>query len=546
MSTNDRSATATSEKPSTAASAAPAPTRSEEAPSVTPARTTPPTGAENPPATPGTPPPGPPAEPEPPAPTSRAVLVGMAVVGATAALTLPLDRPGLGWLLTSAAGAAATVVLARLLGGRPGPSPLNAVGWGAATLALFAVGTVRDAGWLFALCVLAACVTGSLAVAGGRSARELAAGAVAVPLAALRCLPWVSRALWTPRSRRAPRLGVALVLTLGLLVVFGNLLASADAAFSAVLSKATPDLRVDTALRWVFLFTTGALAAAGAAYLTVTRRASRAPSSPARALHRLEWVLPLAALVALFAGFVAVQLAVLFGGHRHVLETAGLTYAEYARGGFWQLLTVTVLTLVVMAAAARWAGRGSRTDRWLIRSLLGGLAVLTLVIVASALYRMGVYEQAYGLTRLRLLVTAVELWLGLIFVMVLLALVRLRASWLPRAVVATGVVTLLALAVLNPDRFLAERNIDRYAETGRVDMHYLAGLSADAVPALDQLPEDLRGCALRRLEVRLSRQPDTFGEWNLSRHQARALLSERPLPVCRAVEGRGVAPGRHD
>ena len=84
-------------------------------------------------------------------------------------------------------------------------------------------------------------------------------------------------------------------------------------------------------------------------------RPARAPAKVA--LGRLEWALPLGALVVLFAGFVALQLTTLFGGERHVLETAGLTYAEYARSGFAQLLAVAALTL---ARDRRRAALGAR------------------------------------------------------------------------------------------------------------------------------------------------------------------------------------------
>ena len=182
--------------------------------------------------------------------------------------------------------------------------------------------------------------------------------------------------------------------------------------------------------------------------------------------------MPIAALDALFVAFVAVQLTVLFGGSRHVLETAGLTYAEYARQGFWQLLLVSALALVVLAFAARTARYESRTDRILVRMLLGILCAMSVVVVVSAVHRMWTYEQAYGFTELRVFVTTVELWLGSIFVLVAIAGVRLRpaARWLPQAVLAAGVIALLSLAVLNPDRFVAERNIDRYHETGRIDV----------------------------------------------------------------------------
>jgi hypothetical protein len=149
------------------------------------------------------------------------------------------------------------------------------------------------------------------------------------------------------------------------------------------------------------------------------------------------------------------------------------------------------------------------------------------VIVASALYRMQVYADAYGATRLRLVVATIELWLGLLFVLVGVAVVRLRADWLPRLVIGTAVLALLGLALVNPDRLIADRNVDRYLQTGRLDVTYLSGLSADAVPALARLPEPMRVCALGQIAAELP----SDGLWgtNLGRDRARRELSSIPL-----------------
>jgi hypothetical protein len=220
-----------------------------------------------------------------------------------------------------------------------------------------------------------------------------------------------------------------------------------------------------------------------------------------------------------------------------VLRTAGLTYAEYARSGFWQLLTVSVLTVAVLGVAARLAPRGTMRDRVWLRALLGALAVLSLVIVASAMSRMWAYEQAYGFTRLRLLVSACELWLGAVFLLVLVAGIRLRerATWLPGVVLAAAVAALLGLAALDPDRFIAERNIAQAtAGDGRLDLDYLQGLSADAVPALDRLSEPWRSCALHDVHRDLTASPDrAWGQWNLARHRAREILAGYASPYAR-------------
>ncbi|MFJ6163536.1 DUF4153 domain-containing protein [Micromonospora orduensis] len=403
------------------------------------------------------------------------------------------------------------------------------VAWAVATIALVGVGTVRAAGWLFALCLLAATVTGTLAVTGGRSPFGMLLAATLPPAATVRALPWAARGL---RSRRAAGSGIevgrvvsSLAISAGLLVLFGLLFSSADAVFADLVTGLLPDISLPGMIGWAFrlLLIGGGLL--GSAYLV-----SRPPNleglrpQPGRPAHRLEWTIPLVLLDALFAAFVLVQLTVLFGGAGHVLRTAGLTYAEYARGGFWQLLAVTGLTLLVIAIAARRAPKATRADRLLVRVLLGTLTALSLVIVASALYRMQVYADAYGATRLRLVVATTELWLGLLFVLVGVAVVRLRAEWLPRLVIGTAVLALLGLALVNPDRLIAQRNVDRYLDTGRLDVSYLSGLSADAVPALDRLPEPMRTCALRKIAFELPR--DGFWATNLGRERARPVLDE--------------------
>ncbi|MET8089521.1 DUF4173 domain-containing protein [Micromonospora sp. NPDC005220] len=492
------------------------------------------------------------------------VLAALTVAAAVGASVLTMVRPGLGWLVAALAVTAALVNASVVRSGMSSPAanPITPAGeaaptappgptaapeptvqaatarpgatgapgraaqaiWAAATVALTAVGTVRAAGWLFVLCLLAAAVTGTLAVTGARSPLGMLVAATLPPAATVRALPWAARGIRDTRPTGSGigfgRILTSLAVSAVLLTLFGLLFSSADAVFANLVGGLLPTISPTGVIGWVIrlLLIGGGLL--GGAYLI-----SRPPDleglrpTPSRPVHRLEWTLPLVLLDALFAVFVLVQLTVLFGGAGHVLRTAGLTYAQYARGGFWQLLAVTALTLLVIAIAARRAPKATRVDRLLVRVLLGTLTALSLVIVASALYRMQVYTDAYGATRLRLVVSTVELWLGLLFVLVGVAVVLLRADWLPRLVVGTAVLALLGLAVLNPDRLIADRNVDRYLKTGRLDVDYVSGLSADAVPALARLPEPMRGCSLRQLAAELPR--DGLWATNLGRERAR-------------------------
>jgi len=473
---------------------------------------------------------------------SPATVAALAAAGVVAALSVPLDRGGVGWAVAAVAGVVALIV-ARAVPHRPPAAPRPLVpwqprdlgrerfGWSGATVALMSVGTFRAAGWLYVLCLLTALVTGALAVAGGRSARGMMLAVLMAPFAGLRAVPWIGRGVTT--ARRSGGGGVRVVATVlmsvALLLVFGSLFASADAAFADLAASVVPDVDAGAVTRWIFVFagTVGVLG--GAAFLRAAPPdLSGLDGRGKRRVARLEWAIPLSLLVLMFGVFVGIQLTVLFGGSRHVLDTEGLTYAEYARSGFWQLLVVTGLTLLVLAVAVRWAPRETRTDRVLIRAVLGALAVLTLVIVASALHRMNVYSGTYGLTRLRVLVAVCEVWLGVVFVLVLGAGVRLRAPWLPNAVVAAGVLALLGLAAANPDHLIADRNVTRYEQTKSIDTAYLSNLSADAAPALDRLDRATRDCALGPIHRRLEQNPDDWRGWSMGRAEARKVLVGNP------------------
>jgi hypothetical protein len=480
--------------------------------------------------------------PGPGRPASQVTLLSIAVAAVVAALSLPLDRAGLGWLITAVAGTAALTVARAIPERRPAalPAPL-ATGqvtgpgwdrycWATATLALLAVGTFRSAGWLFALCVLVATLTATLALAGGRSMRAIAAGYLMGPFAALRALGWVARGLSQVRRPGGAASGVRIVATLAvslvLLIVFGALFASADHAFADALSAVLPAINVGRVATWIFILGVTIPLLAGAAFLRAAPpELSTLDRTEGRKVNRIEWAVPLGLLVLLFACFVAVQLTVLFGGNRHVLDTDGLTYADYARGGFWQLSFVTGLTLAVLAGAARWAPRETTADRVLLRSILGSLAALTLVVVASALLRIQVYTDTYGLTRLRLLVACCEGWFGLVLLMVLVAGLRIRAPWLPRAAFAAGVLALLGLAAVNPDALIARTN---FQQNRPVDLSYLGGLSPDAVPAVAKYSHgDARACVLAEIGKQLDGNDD-WRQWNLGRQQARTVLNETP------------------
>lgn len=459
----------------------------------------------------------------------RPIVLAAVAAGVVAALTLQVTVVGLGYVLTGTVVAVAVFATRRTM---PTATQAAAI---LGALALLAVLSVRGAGWLAAVCVALSWVVGSFALVGGRTWAGLAAGSFALWFTPLRVVRWTRRGArrWhatgtVPVSRV---FGVAAV-TVVLLLVFGSLFAGADAGFAALLGRAAPTVHVSNPFGRFVLGVLVCGGTLGAAYLLRrTPRVDALAPRPGHPVARWEWAIPVALLDLLFLGFVAVQLTVLFGGNTHVLTTADLTYAEYARQGFWQLLAVTALTLLVIAVAVRKASRVEVADRVLVRVLLGMLCGLSLVVVASAIHRMSLYESQYGYTRLRVTVLVTELWLGLVFVLLIAAGVRLSGRWLPRAVLASAVGGVLLVAATDPDAYVARKNVERFGDTGRIDVSYLGSLSVDAVPALDRLPEPERSCALYRLD-REVRGDSEWYEYNAARSRAKELLAAHPVGSC--------------
>lgn len=462
--------------------------------------------------------------PETGLPPKVGLLLGSVGIGALAAAVLPYRSQGVALLLVLVVAEVLVVSVARLRTAR----------WtivsAALALGLASFTVLRAAEWLTVLSIVVIVLLGATALTGARGFLSLVGGVLAWPLAALRGLPLLGRTV-AATSRVSVLWPVVRTVAISLvaLVLFGGLFASGDAVFGSWTQALMPDVEWDgLVLRFFVGFVVGG-AVLAACYLAINPpRVDRLVAPPARPVERLwEWVVPVGVVVGVFVAFVVAQAAALFGGHDYVRRTTGLTYAEYVHQGFGQLTVATVLTLVTIAIAARKAPKGTSRERLVLRLVLGALCLLTLVVVASALHRMDLYQQAYGFTVLRVLVDGFELWLGLLVVMVAVAGIGLSGAWLPRAALVSAAVFLLVGGLANPEAWVAQRNIERYHQTGRLDVAYLSTLGADAAPTIRSgLPQDLSACIISSHGLPA---PEDALSWNVGRDRARDLGTD-PLP----------------
>jgi hypothetical protein len=277
------------------------------------------------------------------------------------------------------------------------------------------------------------------------------------------------------------------LLTLPLLVVFGGLFSSADAGFAKLASGMfdifSPATLRHLALTLVFAWlSTGLLASSCGNRFFVQRNQIQLLK-----LGTEDTAVLMGALAGLFLLFVFLQLGYLFGGRETIEATSGLTLAQYARRGFFELLMVAGLTLGLLIGVA-----GSGCNQRVFRPLASVLLGCVLVIQASAVQRLLLYISAFGLSIDRLVALSVLLWLATGLLLFAGTLLRGQTRRFAAGMTVSGVAVVFLLSLANPVAIVARVNIgNASAHSEPLDTGYLLDLGADAASALITAPDTL-------------------------------------------------------
>jgi hypothetical protein len=336
----------------------------------------------------------------------------------------------------------------------------------------------------------------------------------------------------TARRQRVWPVVRGLVIALPILFVFAELLGAADPRFADFLARII-DLDLQETIGHVVF--AGFVAWAVAGYLRgalVAREPLGVPESALRGspfrVGATELVVPLVLLDVLFIAFIAFQLPYLFGGASHLREVAGLTAAEYARRGFFELVAVAALLLPLLLVANALLRRDAAKEARVFRVSAMTTIALLAVIMFSAMQRMRLYTAYFGLTESRIYASAAMIWLAIVFALFAATVLRGRSRWFAIGSLIAAWSTVAALAMANPAAMIVRTNIARALEGREVDTGYLTKLGADAAPALaEALPRlnaatrcDLAAALAARGNDRARGLPEDWRWWNSSARRA--------------------------
>ncbi|MDC3417238.1 DUF4153 domain-containing protein [Aquibacillus salsiterrae] len=227
--------------------------------------------------------------------------------------------------------------------------------------------------------------------------------------------------------------------------------------------------------------------------------------------------------------FTVIQFSYFFG----TALQEGLTYAEYARKGFFELVLVTLINWTVLIACLTTVREiGPRTNM-LLKVLYSSLVVVSGVMLASAFQRLSLYEAAYGFTFDRILAHAFMIYLLIIFAYTLMR-VWMEHLALRHFYFVTALLFYTALNIVPLDKIIVEYNMERYVQSGKIDVDYLNRLSYTGVDGLIDLYEknpdypELRSILSRRIKW-ANDQETNWQSYNISKAHVVGRLKDLEL-----------------
>lgn len=354
--------------------------------------------------------------------------------------------------------------------------------WVLTTLAFTPMLIVRDNTWL-AISILCTTVL-VLTIAGIASATRQPLSDLSLSAVLRRTTPKSveQRAEQSPIERNAFALFRGLLFSVPIVGVFWALLAASDEVFAQVADPSVLPFARSTifflALPFLYLF-----------FRFGGRARSAEPRTLGRSIGSLEASVVLASVSALFSLFIALRVATI--GRDFSDE---LVLRSEVRSGFFQLLWVAVLTVVLVLAVRAIAGSPTLEPR------LGRLALLTIglaaVIDGLALGRIASYVEQSFLSPLRFWSFGFGLWLFVVLALTAarVAGVRANSAWFTVALVSSWMAFVFVMGAVNPDERIATHNFD-HPPTGEeeyIAVNPLIWLSEDATTTIVENIEALR------------------------------------------------------
>ena len=361
----------------------------------------------------------------------------------------------------------------------------------------------------------------------------------------------ILKSLFSDRSgnkKTAGKVLVGLLCAIPVLIVVVPLLLSSDVAFKGMMDRmfantgATAFKAAAGVMMSVFVISYGFSMKAG--------RTVKEKQSKFAGVENVYILSFLSAICVCYLLYLFSQLAYFFSAFKGFLPEGGITYAQYARKGFFEMCVIAVINLALVFIALLLAKKQNGKACHGIKALATFVGVFTLVIIVTAISKMVLYINAYGMTVLRLTTSAFMVFLAVVFISVILRIYLLNINVVKTALITAGCIVLI-LGTVNVNRVCAKYNYDAYknGKLTTVDVHALYDLGYEGIPYIAKLADDQNESVAKEAKYYLAvaylrgyfedmkdknKWLDSFSAENLQQKEKNAEFSRFSLPRAKA------------
>lgn len=298
---------------------------------------------------------------------------------------------------------------------------------------------------------------------------------------------------------------IGVLLAIPCLFVIVPLLMSGDAAFESMVSGIFDNLFVD--ILKIILGIIISVFVISYCFTLKNEKIFKTSENKFKGIENAVLISFLSVLSLCYIAYLFSQFAYFFDAFRGILPTGySFTVAEYARRGFFEMTAIVAINLVVIFACLLLAKKSDGKICVALRVICTFIGVFTLIIIATALSKMVLYINSFGMTVLRITTSAFMVFLAVVFASVMLRIFIPRIRVLRTALVTAGLV-LTVLGCANVNNMVASYNYNAYKNgtLKNIDIQTIYELGEEGVPYLIKLADsenkDIKGEAIYKIKL---------------------------------------------
>ncbi len=322
---------------------------------------------------------------------------------------------------------------------------------------------------------------------------------------------------------------IGILVALPLLCIIIPLLVSADSAFEGLINKIVENVGTLAKQIALGLWFSPLIISYGFSMCKDEKR--EIAKKEIKGIENVYIISFLSALALVYLVYLFSQLAYFVSAFKGILPNEFIP-SSYARRGFFEMSAIAGINFVVIYLSLIFSRQKENKPSKAVGGICTFIIIFTIFLICTAIAKMFIYINYFGMTVLRISTSAFMVFLAVIFIALIF---RCFIKKIPiiKIMLVTATLVLLTLGFGNTENFVARYNVNAYKQEKlqSIDVYTIRNLGLSGVPALYDVYQNVpeyREEAKEALLIlyRLKDDEREIGQWTVTDQVALDILKE--------------------